>query len=237
MSITSACTECGAESSGTGGIVHATTCSAVSLAPQVGYGLKPPAIELKFGSKAEQEKIMANLKSTKVSGMATTDPDTSKDSSNPPRPAKKTEVSNQQDKTPTSVSSTKPRPTQTTPDTKALNGGGAEENTPTPVGTNDDINNNRGEAAALNNPTKALREATEEILDFNPDELTGGFPKEVREYYIVTIMELITAQKIALLEELDAPYKTDDSNASLNIKAQGVRLRLRKRLNQLKERG
>lgn len=68
MSITSRCTECGSESSGTGGIVHATTCSAVSLTPKLRYGQMAPAIELKFGSKAEQKKFMRNLKKGSIGG-------------------------------------------------------------------------------------------------------------------------------------------------------------------------
>lgn len=65
MGITSRCTECGSESSGTGGIVHATTCTMTLLSPQSGLDyLRPPAIELKFGSQAEQEKFMTNLSGT-----------------------------------------------------------------------------------------------------------------------------------------------------------------------------
>jgi hypothetical protein len=62
MSITSRCTECGAESSGSGGIAHATTCSAITLEPKLNYGQRAPAIELKFGSEVERKKFMKQLK-------------------------------------------------------------------------------------------------------------------------------------------------------------------------------
>ena len=62
MGIKSRCTECGAESSGSGGIVHAMTCTAALLEPKIGYGMRPPATELVFDTPEEQEAFMKKLK-------------------------------------------------------------------------------------------------------------------------------------------------------------------------------
>lgn len=83
MSITSRCTECGAESGGSGGIVHATTCSAISLTPKLNYGQQAPAIEIKFGSKAEQEAFHRKL--AKGNGLVSYGSDTTSSVANPPK--------------------------------------------------------------------------------------------------------------------------------------------------------
>lgn len=62
--ITSKCTECGATMLD-GVLKHSKECSANKFLPQVGYELRPPAIELHFDSLEEQEAWLNRLKNGK----------------------------------------------------------------------------------------------------------------------------------------------------------------------------